>query len=225
MCSGRAFSPWEMSKKIASSIKDFALETLLMRAIQDEKLHDGKGTEEDLSEGTGFEPVHTAGPVPNATPAHFPPMPCPPSLHSATGTANMTESSSAVESDATDSDTAAPTTLKQKHQSKAMIAYKKLAFKKRRAADRQCAKANLDPDANIRPSIRRQHTTSATPISVPSFSIDAKVPAKMAYVEICDAGASKRVYQLGEMVGERLKFKFNLVEWDGKYIIRPTPLL
>ena len=126
-----------------------------MRAIQDEKLHDGEGTEEDLSKGTGFEPVHTAGPARNATPARFSPMPRSPSPHSATGTANMTESSDAVESDAADSGTAAPTTLKQKRKSKAMIAYKKLAFKKRRAADRQCAKANLDPDPNVRPSIRR----------------------------------------------------------------------
>ena len=47
-----------MSKQIASSVKDFAFETLLMMAIRDEKLHDGEGTEDDPSEGTGFEPVH-----------------------------------------------------------------------------------------------------------------------------------------------------------------------
>ena len=220
MHSGQAFSTWEMSKQISSSIKDFALETLLMRAIWDEKLHNGEGTKKDLSEGTGSKPVHTAGPAPNATPAHFSPMPHSPSPLSATGIANMTELS-----DAMDSDTATPTTLKQKHKSKATIAYKKLAFKKHHAANRQCAKNNLNPNANVQPSICKWHTTSATPISVPSFSIDVKAPAKMAYVGIQDAGASRWVYWLGEMVGDRLKFEFNLVEWDGRYILSPTPSL
>jgi hypothetical protein len=35
-------------------------------------------------------------------------------------------------------------------------------------------------------------------------------------VGVRDAKASKRVYRLNEMVGERSRFKFNLVEWDGK---------
>src|SRR5882762_6782104 len=55
--SGTSFSPWEVSKSIASSIKDFAFDTLLMRAIVAEKEHDGEGTEHDPSDGTGFRAV------------------------------------------------------------------------------------------------------------------------------------------------------------------------
>ncbi len=61
-----------------------------------------------------------------------------------------------------------------------------------------------------------QHTTSSTPVSVPSFSLDAKTAAKTGYVGIHDSKASKRIYRLGEVVGEGSKFKFNLLEWDGK---------
>jgi hypothetical protein len=95
-----------------------------------------------------------------------------------------------------------------------MVAYKKLAFKKRRAADRQRAKD--DVNADVPPSIRKRHTTSSAPINVPTFGLDEKVPAKTGYVGVRDAKASKRVYRLNEMVGERSRFKFNLVEWDGK---------
>jgi hypothetical protein len=44
-----------MSKAITSSIKYFAFDTLLMRAIIEEKGNDGEGTKYD---GTGFEPVY-----------------------------------------------------------------------------------------------------------------------------------------------------------------------
>ena len=39
-----------------------------MMAIRDEKLHDGEGTEDDPSEGTGFEPVRGVAPALNALP-------------------------------------------------------------------------------------------------------------------------------------------------------------
>src|ERR1700691_5804972 len=92
-----------MSKQIASSIKDFAFETLLMMAIRDEKLHDGEGTEHDPSEGTGFEPVHGVAPALN-------PSPIPPSSTSrpvsplSTVSPTNTRSSDVADSDATDSE-------------------------------------------------------------------------------------------------------------------------
>jgi hypothetical protein len=97
-----------------------------------------------------------------------------------------------------------------------MIAYKKLTFNQCQAADRQCTKDSLDPDVNVHPSIHMRHVASTTPIDVPLFSIDAKVPAKMGYIGICDPKATKWAYRLGEMVGDDLKFEFNHVEWDGK---------
>jgi hypothetical protein len=69
---------------------------------------------------------------------------------------------------------------------------------------------------SVRPSIRERHVASATPIDVPLFSIDAKVPAETGYIGIRDPKATKQAYRLGEMVGDDLKFKFNHVEWDGK---------
>ena len=97
-----------------------------------------------------------------------------------------------------------------------MIAYKKLAFKRRRAADRLHAKNSLDLAVKVRPSIRQRHVADSTPIAIPSFSLDAKNVAKTGYVGIRDKKKSKKVYKLGEMIGERSKFNFNLVEWDGK---------
>jgi hypothetical protein len=41
-------------------------------------------------------------------------------------------------------------------------------------------------------------------------------------VAIRDPKANKQVYKLGEMVGEGSKFRFNLVEWDGKYVLSFT---
>ncbi len=67
--SGAPFSPWEMSKAIASSIKDFAFDTLLMGAILAEKENDGEGTEGDASDGTGFEAVHDPS-APSTAPPH-----------------------------------------------------------------------------------------------------------------------------------------------------------
>jgi hypothetical protein len=96
-----------------------------------------------------------------------------------------------------------------------MIAYRKLAFKKCRAADRQRIKDRLDPEVNVRPSIRERHTTSTTPINVP-FSLDTKVPAKSGYIAIRDQSGNKQVHKLEQMVGEGSKFHFDLVEWDGK---------
>ena len=57
---------------------------------------------------------------------------------------------------------------------------------------------------------------------MPSFSIDTKVPVQTGYVAIWDPKANKQVYKLGEMVGEGSKFRFNLVEWDGKYVLSLT---
>jgi len=94
-----------------------------------------------------------------------------------------------------------------------MFTYKKLTFNTRRAADRQRTKDSLDPDVNVRPSMSERHIASATPINIPLFSIDAKVPAETGYI---DPKATKRAYRLGEMVRDDLKFKFNHVEWDGK---------
>ena len=98
------------------------------------------------------------------------------------------------------------------------LGYQKLAFKKHRAADRQCKKDTLDPDFNVTPSLRERHVASATPISIPIFSLDTKVPAKTGYIGVRDAKASKKVYKLGELVGETSRFNFNLIEWDGKFV-------
>ena len=95
-----------------------------------------------------------------------------------------------------------------------MVTYKKLAFKKRQATDRQRAKDNAE--TNVPLSIRKRHTASSTPINVPMFGLDEKVPAKTGYVGVRDVKASKHIHRLNEMVGECSRFKFNLVEWDGK---------
>jgi hypothetical protein len=65
------------------------------------------------------------------------------------------------------------------------------------------------------PSMRERHT-SAVPISVPSFSLDTKVPAQTGYLGMRDVKTNKRVYKLHELVGDGSKFKFNVVEWDGE---------
>ena len=212
--SGASFSPWEMSKAIASSVKDFAFDTILMHAIAAEKENNGEGTEECPSDGTGFEAVqdpsvpstalpHTASPCTRTLPP--PPTSIPP-----TGTKRRLDSISNCEPPS-DDDTSS---RKLKKKSKSKVEYKKLAFKKRRAADRQGAKGDIE--VKVRPSLRERHTASSTPVSVPSFSLDPKTAAKTGYVGIRDSRASKRVYKLDEMVGEGSKFKFNLLEWDGK---------
>src|SRR5882762_5227877 len=43
---------------------------------------------------------------------------------------------------------------------------------------------------SVRPSIRERHVASATPIDVPLFSIDAKVPAETGYIGIRDPKAT-----------------------------------
>jgi hypothetical protein len=213
--SGAPFSPWEMSKAIASSIKDFAFDTLLMGAILAEKENDGEGTEGDASDGTGFEAVHDPS-APSTAPPHTAspraPTLSPPSTSiPPTGTKRRFDSISNSEPPS-DDDTSSRKPNKKKSKSK--IEYKKLAFKKRRAADRQGAKSDIE--VKVRPSLLERHTASSTPVSVPSFSLDAKTAAKSGYVGIRDSKASKRVYRLGEIVGEGSKFKFNLLEWDGK---------
>jgi hypothetical protein len=131
-----------------------------MMAIQDEKLYNGKGTEDNPSKGTGFEPVCGTAPALNASPTPSSSTPCPLPPPSETPPTNMLHSDVA-DSDATDSesgpdsDTATPTTQKWKWKSKATIAYKKLAFKKCCTTDRQCAKDELDPNVNVHPSIHK----------------------------------------------------------------------
>src|ERR1700691_3853897 len=115
-----------MSKQIASSVKDFAFETLLMMAIRDEKLHNGEGTEDDPSEGTGFEPVRSVAPALNASPIPHCSMSRPMSPLSTISPTN-TRSSDVADSDAMDSescpdsDTATPATHKRKRKSKETI--------------------------------------------------------------------------------------------------------
>ena len=212
-----------MPKAIASSIIDFAFDTLLMRAIKTEKEYEGEGTEHDPADGTGFEavrdPTASSSSITRAStfngpaPASLTAMSLPPSMNiRATSTARDFDSSS-ESSSSSDTDTCDLATQKRKRKSKSKIAYKKLAFKKRRAADRRGAKDDIG--ANVRPSIRERHT-SAAPISVPSFSLDTKVPARTGYVAMRDLKANKRVYKLQELVGEESKLKFNLVEWDGE---------
>ena len=207
-----------MSKQIASSLTDFAFDALLMHTIKAEKPNDGEGAEDDPSEGTGFEPVQDTGP--STAPATLPLTP-----HPLTAQPTISHTSAAralVDSDADDassepgseSDTATPPAPKRKRKSRAAVSYKKLAFKRRRAASRQLAKEC--PDVDVQPSMCKRHTASATPIGIPSFSMDMKIPAKTGYVGIRDPKASKRVYRLSEMVGGGSKFNFNCVEWDGK---------
>lgn len=107
-----------------------------------------------------------------------------------------------------------PPVANSKKKSKSKIEYKKLAFKRRRAADRQGAKGDIE--VKVKPSLRERHTASSTPVSVPSFSMDAKTASKTGYVGIRDSKVTKQLYKLSEMVGEGSKFKFNLLEWDGK---------
>jgi hypothetical protein len=207
-------SPWEISKSIASSLKDFAFDTLLMRAIVAEKENDGEGTEGDPSDGTGFEAVQDPM-VSSTTLAHTastrpPTVPSPSTSTLPTSTKRRLDSISDSEL-SSDDDTSS---RKRKKKSKSKIAYKKLAFKKRRAADRRGAKDNIE--VTVRPSLRERHTASSTPVSVPSFSLDTKTAAKTGYVGIRDSNASKKVYKLSEVIGEGSKFKFNLLEWDGK---------
>ena len=54
-----------MSKAIASSIKDFAFDTLLMCAIKTEKEHDSEGMEHNPSDSTGFEAIQDPTVSPN----------------------------------------------------------------------------------------------------------------------------------------------------------------
>jgi hypothetical protein len=211
-----------MPKAIASSIMNFAFDTLLMRTIKTEKEYEGEGTEHD-PDGTSFEAVQDPAASSSSTarastfnssaPASLTATPLPPSMNTrATSTAHDFDSSSESLS-SSDTDTCDLATQKRKRKSKSRIAYKKLAFKKRRAADRRGAKDDID--VSIKPSIRGRHT-SAAPINVPSFSLDTKVPARTGYVAMRDLKANKRVYKLQELVGEESKFKFNLVEWDGE---------
>lgn len=212
--SGAPFSPWEMSKAIASSIKDFAFDKLLMRAIVAEKENDGEGTEGGPSDGTGFEAVQdpsvSSTALPRTSSPRAPTLPPPSTSIPPTGTKRRFDSISNSEPPS-DDDTSS---RKLKKKSKSKIEYKKLAFKKRRAADRQGAKDDIE--VKVRPSLQERHTASSTPVSVPSFNLDAKTAAKTGYVGIRDSKASKRVYKLDEVVGEGSKFKFNLLEWDGK---------
>jgi len=216
-----------MSLSIASSLKGFTFDTLLFGAIKAEKLNDGEGTEHDPLEGTGFEPVNIPSSVASAshsptinytTPAPSastsrPPSPSPlPAIMARDGNADDSNSETA-------SDTNAPTlaaTRKRKWKSKSKVTYQKLVYKKCRAADGQCKKDSLDPEINSTPSLRERRVASSTPINIPIFSLDTKAPAKTGYVAVRDAHTSKRVYRLGELVGETLRFKFNLIEWDGK---------
>jgi hypothetical protein len=214
-----------MSKAIASSVRDFAFDTLLMNAIKTEKEHDGEGTEDDPADGTSFEavqyPAASSSGLAHATTSRKPDLspsaPISPPLSTNTlPTDTSRDLNDSFESElSSDADTSTPATQKCKRKSKSKIAYKKLAFKRRRAADRQNAKD--DADVNVRPSMRARHTTT-TPVDVPTFSLDTKTPAKTGYVGIRDPNASKRVYTLSEMVGEGSRFNFNLVEWDGKYV-------
>jgi hypothetical protein len=215
-----------MSKAITSSIRDFAFDMLLMRAVAAEKEHDGEGTEGDPSDGTGFEEVwdpsaSTPAParsmVPNGPTSSSPAPSALPMLRNtppASTTGSYDYSDSGPSSDV---DTSTPGSYKRRQKSKAKVAYKKLASKRRRAADRQGLKDDIG--AKVRPSIRERHTASSTPIDVPSFGLDMKTPAKTGYVGTRDPKESKKVYTLGEMVGVGSKFNFNLVEWDGRYVL------
>jgi hypothetical protein len=203
-----------MSKVIASSIKNFAFDTLLMRAIEAEKENDGEGTEGDPSDGTGFDPVQDPSASSTAPPRtashHAPTSPQPSTSILPTGTKRPFDGISDSEPPSDDG----TSSRKLKKKSKSKIEYKKLAFKRRRAADRQGAKGDIE--VKVRPSLRERHTASSTPVSVPSFSMDAKTAAKTGYVGIRDSKVTKRLYKLSEMVGEGSIFKFNLLEWDGK---------
>jgi cytoskeletal protein RodZ len=205
---------------------DFSFDTLLMRAIKMEKECEAEGTEHDPAGATGFEAVQdpaissssaartmvfNSPPPPLPTPTSLPPSIDSPPANLAHNFENSSESESS--SDAGDTHTGSTASQKRKRKSKSKIAYKKLAFKKRRAADRQGAKD--DVDVKVRASIRERHTSTA-PINVPSFSLDTKVPARTGYVAMRDVKANKKVYKLHELVGEGSKFKFNLVEWDGE---------
>jgi hypothetical protein len=216
-----------MSKAIASSIKDFAFDTLLMRAIVEEKENDGEGTEYDPLGGTGFEPVHD--PTPSSShPPHamasnrpgsfthaFTTLP-PLSNTSPTGTTRSLDDSSDDSEPASDANPSTSGPCKRKRKTKSKISYKKLMFKKRWAADGQIAKGDIE--VKVRPGMGKRHTSSPTPINALLFNLDTKTPAKTGYIGVHDTKTSKRIYELSKMVGVGSRFNFNLVEWDGKHV-------
>jgi len=96
---------------------------------------------------------HSLVPLPGTSPIH--------TMHNLDAVA----SDGANSESAPDSETTGPTTHKQKHKSKAMIVYKKLAFNKCQATDRQCTKGQPWPDVNVAP----EFASDMLPLPPPSM--------------------------------------------------------
>src|ERR1700692_561041 len=123
-----------MLKAITSSIKDFAFDTLLMRAIVEEKENDGKGTEYDPSGGMGFEPVHDPTPSSSRPPhtmalnrpgssIHAFTTPPPLSNMSPTGTTRSLDDSFNDSEPTSDANPSASGPCKRKQKTKSKISY------------------------------------------------------------------------------------------------------
>jgi hypothetical protein len=120
MGSGTTFSPWELSKAIASSIKDFTFDMLLMCAIVAEKENDGEGTKGDPSDGTGFEavqdPMVSSTITAHTTSTHAPTIPSPSTSTLPTSTKHCLDSIS--NSDSSDDDDTSSCKCKKKKTSR-----------------------------------------------------------------------------------------------------------
>lgn len=119
-----------------SSLTDFALDALLMQAIKAKKLNDGEGAEGNPSEGTGFEPVQDvdSSKKPAALPLTVHPLTAQPTTSHTSTARSPLDPDAASSEPGSESDTAAPPTLRQRRKSRVAAAYKKLVFKRCRDA-------------------------------------------------------------------------------------------
>lgn len=203
---------------------------MLRNAFITEEDDEGEGTEHDGTDGTsgfrevvdkpGHAPLHPRPPTPDL--AATDPTPCQPLLHvDAEALPNSrackpnTDHASESEADSSpEYAPGAPASNKRKRKSASTIEYKKQQSKKCRALKRLEAKGLENPIAQ--PGIHQRHVISSMPIAVDSFSLGDKTPAATAYVGMRDAKPNKRVHRLSDVVGEKSKFGFNYVEWDGR---------
>ena len=109
---------------------------------------------------------------------------------------------------------AAPTNLAAQEISKASFRKKKRSHKNR--TKRRQAESHERGYAPHRESVKRalhKHVTPSNPIKT-HLSIKKTDMASTAYIGLREQ-KSKKEYTLEELVGEKSKFGFRLVEWDG----------
>lgn len=84
---------------------------------------------------------------------------------------------------------------------------------KKRAEERDA----IDNHYVARPNAYRKHVLSAASIKSTWDASNAAV-SKTAFVATRAKPRAKKQYRLDEMVGEKSKFKYRRVEWDGRYV-------